>query len=511
MALGRVIAYPIFPVKHEQKFSCNGQKVTLLVFLHVISGLVVIIGMTAAGQSRHEAAKLKTWIAVMTSVAVGLMSLIVLLVLGCKTKLTTSGNTKSESSDPSLNLRMIFLWVFGLTVIGHVALNFAIYIECIDSYSLDSIESIFSVISNINLVMFIIIQLGFITYYKNTMIVQSATVNFTTTFILVANFVMWLNTMVSNIHVFELMRNTTVPRYSNESYCFRTSNIQLKLVRKLLPFLLPPRMEFCILSSSFIVYHWRCPVNDSRNKDNNHGYEDLSQSGVCQESSSRRHIDGRHICALFFGIFINLPSVLSNLLLSFSYNWKSDSTFFALHLGKGLSALGTIVIVYFCSYHLKKHFSNSLRQARLTVDEYILILTSSGKVAYYMLGVLAAIQYPTPMTIFVCSRLFCIVEIFLQTLFLIKVRRFRSNDRYSILISSGGIILTVTNLISWFMNSYMQHTFMNTLETFVVGQESWLYLNNALFPLLTFYRFFSGMGAYSFYHKFKPNLNDISS
>lgn len=505
ITLSKILAHPIFPTKHRHKFNSNGQQVTFLVFLHVVCGIFVIVGINAAGQTRHEAANLTTWIVVMTSVAVGLVSLFVLLALGCKKQLTTRQNIKNERSDPSLNLKIIFLWIFGIAVIGHVTLNFAIYIECIDSYSLDSMRAIFSVISNIILFLFIIIQLSFITYYKNSMIIQSMIVSLASAFILVANFVMWYNTMVSNIHVFEMMGNTTITRYSNESYCFRTSNIQLRLVRTLSPYLLPLRMEFCILSSSFIVCHWRCPVDDPRVKDTNQTYEDLSQSDGRRESGVKRHIHGLHIFALVFGISINLPTFTSIVLLSFAYNWKNNGAFLTLHIGKSLTAFSTITTVYVCGHHLNKYFSNSWRQTRLTANEYILVLTSSGKVAYYMLSVLAAIEYPTPMKMFICSRLISIVEIFLQTSFLIKVRRFHTNGKNSIAISAGGIILTLTNLISWFINSYNQNKFMNNLETIALGQESWLYVNSTLVPLLVFYRFFSGMDAYSFYHKFKPH------
>jgi hypothetical protein len=242
----RILVLPIFPKARQSNFNNSVQKVTFLLFVHVTSGLVVIIGIYAAGQSSSENANIRNWVIVMVTVTIGLLSLVILLIADCRNALPTLRKLETKISDPSLNLRIGFLWLFGLVVMVHVSLNFAIYVDCIKSYSLRSVHVIISMMSNTILLLYIIIQMGFISYYQNRSFSRDHLVNFACIFILTANFAIWYNGVVSNIYVFGMIGNNTVPRYSNESYCFRTSEIQQNLVTKVTPYLFPFRMEFCI-------------------------------------------------------------------------------------------------------------------------------------------------------------------------------------------------------------------------------------------------------------------------
>jgi hypothetical protein len=153
---------------------------------------------------------------------------------------------------------------------------------------------------------------------------------------------------------------------------------------------------------------------------------------------------------------------------------------------------------------LKRNFGNFLQQHRLTTDDYILILSSCGMVAYFSLGVLTAFTFPNTMTIYFCCRVLCLLDVYLQTYFFIKVRRYHPNRNRSVLISSCAIILMLTNLLYWLQNSFKKNVSIESLEMVLVGREKGRVMESIFVPLVTFYRFFSGMNAYALYHKFKP-------
>ena len=500
----RILAHPIFPASANPELNTSGQKVTFLLFVQVVSALFVFIGVFAAEQAVSNKAKLGNWIIVMLSVTIGVIALFVLIVRGCQNKLRVHRRTLTRMSDPSLNLRILFLWIFGLAVIIQVIINFAIYIQCITSFRLqDMTQVVFTLMSNVTMLIFLLIQTSFISYYRNATFVKNNVVNIASIVILSTNFAIWFNTLVSSINVFDMYVNTTIPRYSNESYCFRTSSIQTELGSKVRPFLLPPRLEFCILASSFIISFWRLPIEPVIEYPDN----SINREDYCQTTSThRRHqLVGAHIFATVFAIFLNTPIFLTMLLLDFAFNWKQDDVFFALDLGESISSLFNVIAIYVCSYHLVSRFENSWRPARLNTNEYILILSSSGVMGYFMFGLLTALSSPIPVNMFLITRISSLLETFLQTYFLLKIKRCITEGRTSVLISSTGILMMVKNLMFWFLNSYSSSHHSTKLDLVLVDSKSWVYIRNIFGPLMTFYRFFSGMMSYSVYYKFRPN------
>ncbi|XP_056016426.1 uncharacterized protein LOC125675125 [Ostrea edulis] len=508
--LCRILALPIFPNVPQSGFNNSGERISFLFFLHVISGLFVINGVFAAEQATSEESNIKNWVVVTVFVTIGLISLVILLIAGCRNTLHTNRIPETKMSDPSLNLRIGFLWVFGLVVMIHVSLNFATYIDCIQSYSLRGVHVTFLLTSNIILLLFLIIQITFVSYFQHTCtsFTRGYIINFASMFVLVANFVIWYSVVVSKSTSLGMMKNDAESNQSNETYCFLTSKIQQKLSLNMTPYLFPSRMEFCILASSFIITLRRWPMDYVRNEGSYTDYQVLHENIDDRNVPSpekRNHINGPHIFATVCGFVINMPTFFSAILLVFVSDWNQEALLLTIYTGESLSAVCSIAIVYICSYCLNKNFSNSWRHSKLTTNEYILILTSSGMVTYFTIGILTNFSYPQNMKMYACCRFLGLLEIFLQTYFFIRIRRYNLNGNHSILISSCGIILMLTNLIYWLLNSYKQNAFAESREIFLVEREKWLYIENILVPLLTFYRFFSAMSAYSLYCKFKPN------
>lgn len=155
-------------------------------------------------------------------------------------------------------------------------------------------------------------------------------------------------------------------------------------------------------------------------------------------SNHRTHaVKGPYVFITVIGVLINTPLFIASLL----------QAFFAVNIGKCISSLGSIIAIYACSYILTKRYKSFWRSLKLTTNEHILILASSGMMAVFMLDLLMALASPNSVTMFASSRVVCMLEIYLQTYFLIKIKRYRTNGQSCIIISSSAILLMITNLV----------------------------------------------------------------
>ena len=83
-----------------------------------------------------------------------------------------------------------------------------------DIFTFTDQSSVGLILSNIIILLFLLIQTGFINYYRNSTSLQVTIVNIASIVILAANIAICFNTMVSSINVLDLQTNATFPRYS---------------------------------------------------------------------------------------------------------------------------------------------------------------------------------------------------------------------------------------------------------------------------------------------------------
>ena len=131
---------------------------TFLLFVHVVSGLFVLIGSYAAEQSRSDQANVGNWLIVMVLIIIGLILFLCLIVRGCQNRLRAQGITVSRMTGPSLSLRIFFLGIFGVAVIIQVLINLAIYIQCISLMPIRNIRDVFTMMSNETMLILLLIH-----------------------------------------------------------------------------------------------------------------------------------------------------------------------------------------------------------------------------------------------------------------------------------------------------------------------------------------------------------------
>ena len=76
----QILSLPIFP---DSDFNTSGPKVTFLLFVHIVSALLVVIGEFAGEQGNSDESKTGNWITVMSCVTFGVLSLFYLIIRGC--------------------------------------------------------------------------------------------------------------------------------------------------------------------------------------------------------------------------------------------------------------------------------------------------------------------------------------------------------------------------------------------------------------------------------------------
>uniref|UniRef100_A0A8W8J0V6 Otopetrin-2 n=1 Tax=Magallana gigas TaxID=29159 RepID=A0A8W8J0V6_MAGGI len=456
------------------------------------AGIVVIFGVLSGEKANRDEVFISKWAAIALCICVGLLAVLFLLVLSCRQR----PDVIPVDEDPSINLQLVFLWGFGLAMMIYLCINIAIYLRCAIDRPDDYLHSIFRLLVNLLFILFTVFQMVLLTYNKRSILRATIQFHFSIVCILAVNFALWYSSTVHTLFV-----NGNETEFSNVS-CFHSSEIQKRLGSKISLILLPPQMEFYILASTLLIALWRNSIRyeSTITREPCKLTRDDSYEKICTLVSMG--VKEKHLLAVTLGLFINIPIVLSAVLLDFVYEWQNKSVVMFLDFSDSLSALFSCVLVYVSCIKIKRLTVATTKP--FLIRDYILILSSTGMMAYFMIGVVASMSGYTLSKSTVVSRVFGMLETFLQTYLLTRSSRHKANGncRESTCISFCALILVISNLTYWLLDSYNKH--MITKSRYI-GFKDWKVVEVLFIPLVTFYRFFSGMGAYSMYKRFKPN------
>ncbi|XP_052711134.1 uncharacterized protein LOC128185589 [Crassostrea angulata] len=491
----RIILLPLFPVSRRNTTPRDGEVASKLFLSHLLAGSVVFFGVLSAQKAVIDEVFVGKWTAITVSICVGFITVLSLLISSYRQRLQVQLTGTDE--DPSINLQLVFLWGFGFALIIFLSINIVTYLQCAIDRPDDFPHSIFLLLVHFLYILFTVCQVVLLTYNKRSILKATIQFHFSIVCILAVNFALWYS---STMHTLFATGNKTTGFFNRS--CFHSSDIQNKLGNQVSPILLPPQIEFYILASTLLISLWQ---NAKR-------YGVTQRTEACQLSNvgSREKLgthlptgeNGKNILAVTLAIFINVPVLITTVLLDFVYDWENKYVVICLDVSETLSAICSCVLVYACLRNISTVSVNSTKS--LLVRDYILILSSTGMMAYFMIGVVASMSGYTLSKSTVVSRVFGMLETFLQTYLLTRSSRHTAdgNRRESTCISFCALILVISNLTYWLLDSYNKH--MITKSRYI-GFKDWNVVEVLFIPLVTFFRFFSGMGAYSMYMKFKTN------
>lgn len=485
-----LILQPIYPMRTQRSTPHFGHVTSIITLSHALAGSVVIFGVFSAEKGLNEKYFLVKWVLLTIFATLGALSVLILIISSCRRALKT--RLENTGEEPSINLIVVFLWIFGLANMIQMSLNIVVYMECITKPVEDDARFIFLIFANTVNLLFTTLQLVFLTYNKRAHLRFTSYLHFAVIIILAANFTIWYS---SSIHSLFIHGDTT--GHGNKS-CFHTSDTYRGLVKEMSVILLPPEMEFFILSSTLTIYLWQ---NALEYQTVRHAQTYTVLTGDNYEglpNTISRDMGGTHILALILGLSVNFPVFISTVLLDFVYDWKTKHLITVLDGSEILSGICTCVVVSVSSHRMKNDLKYTTKP--LVMKEYILIISSAGIMAYLAIGFLASLSNNTHQTSSIVSHLFQMVVVFLQTLFLIRSTRYTTGERRTGFTSIAPLFLVTTNLVYWLLDSYNR----NFISRSRFGDyANWKFVRIFLVPLTVYYRFFSGMSAYSMNKRFQ--------
>lgn len=489
------VIQPFFPISRRNATARDGKIVSIIFLSHVLAGIVVFFGVVTRENTILQGLVISKNAWMSSILILGFLAVSSLLISSCLQR-REFGLAESEQ-DPSINLQLVFLWGFGLATMLLVGVNITIFLQClINDNSNTTDQSLFLLVINVLYALFIVFQFVLLTINKQTILKATVYFHFSIVSILAVNFALWYS---STIYTFVAIE-TNITMFLNIS-CFQSSEIKMKLGNKLYPILFPPQMEFYILASTLTLSLWwnskRYVGSDTT--DRSRLVEVPRHTELNDHASTDVNI--KHILSVILGVVLNVPIAISTILMNFVYKWQNRYVRIFFDISETLSSVCSCILACACCYKIR---SVSLTIPKpMLIRDYILILSSSGVMAFLTAKI---IEIPIEFTLTKMTTVSCICgmfETFFQTHLLISsniktIPEFRAG---SLFISSCAIILLISNLTNWFLESYNKHLYVKARY---FGHKDLDVVQFLFLPFVTFYRFFSGMSAYSMYKRFKP-------
>lgn len=225
-----------------------------VLFACLLAIILVMVGVFGPLSTTYNFAKHLMWILAISLILLSLICIVFLTLMIFRNK-EDWVDIRSESPDPATKVKTKFLWLFGCGMILQTSLVFAINIECLSDGILVAYHG-FSLISSLLKVIYVVWQMGFVTYLQNSVFVSRKMVNYSVAVMIICNLSLW-GTIVST-EITHIVYNETKPHTLNNSLdqmCYLNSAIH-QFSDKIQPYLIPVRIEYLLLSSLFVFRMW---------------------------------------------------------------------------------------------------------------------------------------------------------------------------------------------------------------------------------------------------------------
>ena len=495
-----------------------------------VSGLAavsfVIIGIcTQFPKSHHDI----LWILAGIMLILALISMIVISIVAHKHRQEWLLGMASSYKTKVQKLKIVFLWIFGLAIILQRTLRLLINIDCITK---DMSNKIFRRLENIgnNLlaIIYYCVQMGFISYFAYYQFQGLLCVNYAVLLILLSNLFYWFQAVMN-----EASHDYSIPqKIYNTTDCYYASPIQT-FMHTLMPYIVPARVEFFLLATTFVLNMWP-PMQSTSNPTDTDDHSAQGSFAINAEVSERTPLVSRqsgggseesispqmhgnnrivppvsYFLTMFVMLVMNMPVVISNIVLAFVFK-DNDNAFFATITVDCVYKCLTLAISILLICRISKETECETPARKLSANEYVLILSAAASAGGCTFAIISGIQtYTLVGRVFLAKNVAGIFSIYAQTTIIIySVRTRRKNHSEESpfwALNHMFVLLSVCNLILWILDTFIKVPFStyDQVQLGIFGHKTWRSLKNVLSPLQIFYRFHASVDFYGLYCKFK--------
>ena len=199
---GNLLLQPLFPMSKRNRIPRYGQIASKMFLSHAVGAFIIFFAVFSEDKAILYRMFITKWSMLTVCISVGFLAAISLLINSCRQRSRVILCAKDD--DPSINLQLVFLWVFALSMMISLSVNIIIYMRCALYESEDFVHSVFLVLVFISYILFTVLQTVLLTYNKRSVLKNTIHLHLSVVFILIANFSLWYS--LSLIHIWRCRR-----------------------------------------------------------------------------------------------------------------------------------------------------------------------------------------------------------------------------------------------------------------------------------------------------------------
>lgn len=497
-----VIPFRIGNPNLSSDYKTDGSSSAVILFSCLVSSIIVVIG-TFSGQHRFNEVSMKViWGLIVSLVTTATLNIFLLF---CHIRKHRSRLTLPRiETDASIKLQLGFLWTFGLGLLLRTSLTIATNIECISEKHLPS--DIGSIVSSTMMIVFMLSQIGLITYMRDFRFLRSAWIYYSIGMILLANASIWFNFTTAGIagilHNAVSNTSSTDVTVNNASYgfCFFHSKIH-SLSFKIQPYLFQVSLDFLLLAMLFIMRTWpSLKISHYSTMEN--------ELKATENEFEMPRTDHRKIgvFSVVIGIVFHIPFLVLALLIRFVYSDKTSALRETWQVSVIVQKTAMLFFIILAFSQIDER-SKELNGWTLGSNDVVLLFCYVGKIILPAFGIIAA-TYCTKDDVLLGKGLTSLFFYFYHTLYImISKRSSHTALKESPVSVFVHVLLFTLNMTQWitttFILSVQGNYVLNEGEgCLFVNPSVWIMIQYIFIPFTVYYDFQSAMHFYSILPRF---------
>lgn len=434
-------------------------------------------------------------------------------------------NSRWLSDDPVLHhelyLKIRFLWLLGLLCISSSSMKFVRNIHCWANHDYtDKGDVIKGLYWNVSTVLYIFMQLGFVSYFSKFKFRGSLGIHYGMILMVTSNMLVWLYSFLHDSeHLFNPgTKHSTTGNNSFIRFCNGNSSLN-NLLDTLHPYMSPAYIEYALLAVSCFLGMWSSTDNENcenMNLQNTAAYEpigeesrsllDVTGNGVIS-TTRRNNRSVSYYISLICGILLILPLIIGSLFLVIDLDGNND-IYFPFEIYKILYSFILLLLNMVAFHKLRKECEFEKVLNTLGGSQIVLLCSGFADIIYRTFGLLAGVfdKEKAGCAVIVFNALNIFID-YLQTTFILQAHRYKKNRTSSSFFSIVNIclLMTLLNFGSWIVESLAAIHFDNisAVEVHYYNSTFWYHVVHIVGPVAIFYRFHSFIDFHILYRYFK--------